>query len=124
MGVPQLWLNYSRKHTRGLAVSLIAIWLFGDIYKVSYYEHTSSPPQLVICAFFSCMVDCAILGQFWVYRKLTAYESAKSSSAGSEADSESIAITTISASDNKGAGLSNIEMTLETREYSSPTVGE
>ena len=70
------------------------------------------------------MVDCAILGQFWVYRKLTAYESAKSASAGSEADSESIAITTFSASDNKGAGLSNIELTLETRSYSGPEEGD
>ena len=70
------------------------------------------------------MVDCAILGQFWVYRKLTAYESAKSASAGSEADSESIAITTFSASDNKGAGLSNIELTLETRSYNGPEEGE
>ena len=70
------------------------------------------------------MVDCAILGQFWIYRKLTAHESAKSASAGSEADSESIAITAFSVSDNKSAGLSNIELTLETRSYDGPIEGE
>jgi len=38
LGVPQFWLNCSRGHTTGLAVSLIGMWLFGDLYKVSYYQ--------------------------------------------------------------------------------------
>ena len=59
---------------------MIGMWLFGDMYRVSYYEHSKSPAQLIICAFFSCLVDCAILSQFYVYRRLTAYENAKSQS--------------------------------------------
>ena len=53
------------------------MWLGGDMYKVSYYESKDSPAQLVICAFFACMVDCAILSQFWFYRKLTTEENLK-----------------------------------------------
>ena len=77
LGIPQLWLNYSRKHTQGLSVVMIGMWLFGDMYRVSYYEQKHSPAQLIICAFFSCLVDCAILTQFYIYRKLTAFETAK-----------------------------------------------
>ena len=50
-------------------MSLIGIWLLGDLYKMSYYQSTGSPLQLVLCAFFQCMTDCAILSQFWFYRK-------------------------------------------------------
>ena len=43
LGVPQFWLNCSRGHTTGLAVSLIGMWFFGDLYKMSYYQSTGSP---------------------------------------------------------------------------------
>jgi len=61
LGVPQFWLNCSRGNTVGLAMSLIGMWLFGDLYKMSYYQSTGSPLQLVLCSFFQCITDCAIL---------------------------------------------------------------
>ena len=70
--MPQFWLNCSRGHTTGLAISLIGMWFFGDLYKMSYYQSTGSPLQLVLCSFFQCATDCAILSQFWIYRKRNA----------------------------------------------------
>lgn len=37
LGVPQFWLNFGRKNTSGLSVTLIILWLMGDLYKMSYY---------------------------------------------------------------------------------------
>jgi hypothetical protein len=37
LGVPQFWLNFGRKNTCGLSVTLIFMWLFGDMYKMFYY---------------------------------------------------------------------------------------
>ena len=76
---------------------MISMWLFGDLYRVSYYEQKQSPAQLIICAFFSCLVDCAILSQFWIYRKLTAYEDARLKSSLSVDTESFIMTTTISA---------------------------
>ena len=69
------------------------------MYKVSYYESKDSPAQLVFCAFFACMVDCAILSQFWCYRKLTAEENLKNKSpfekaADTESGRDTISSTT------------------------------
>ena len=43
LGVPQFWLNFQKKHTKGLAVILIMMWLFGDLYKLSYYSSSNAP---------------------------------------------------------------------------------
>ena len=53
-------------------MTLIAMWFFGDLYKMSYYQSTGSPLQLVLCSFFQCVTDCCILAQFWFYRKRNA----------------------------------------------------
>lgn len=53
------------------------MWFFGDLYKMSYYQSTGSPLQLVLCALFQCTTDCAILAQFWIYRKKNAEIQAK-----------------------------------------------
>lgn len=38
IGTPQFKLNFSRKNTQGLSIVLIGMWLFGDLYKLSYYS--------------------------------------------------------------------------------------
>lgn len=68
LGTPQLWLNFSRKHTFGLSFVMICMWLIGDMYKVSYYTNKDSPIQLVFGGLFSVTVDCLIISQFWFYR--------------------------------------------------------
>jgi len=68
LGVPQFWLNFGKKNTAGLSISLIVLWLFGDLYKMSYYQQTEAPTQLLLCAVFQVCTDISILSQFWVYR--------------------------------------------------------
>ena len=106
---------------------MICMWLFGDMYKVSYYESKGSPAQLVFCSFFACMVDCAILSQFWIYRKLTAEETLKNKEAiVAASDTESVreSTTEVTISENsesveeKGIELSG-RLTLQRRNSSS-----
>jgi hypothetical protein len=52
LGVPQFWLNFGRKNTCGLSVTLIFMWLFGDMYKMFYYNSTMAPTQLLMCSVF------------------------------------------------------------------------
>ena len=37
IALPQFYLNYSNKSVKGLSKVLIMMWLFGDVYKLSYY---------------------------------------------------------------------------------------
>jgi solute carrier family 66, member 2 len=52
LGVPQLYLNWQRKNTEGLAPLLIMMWLFGDIYKMMYYSSNNCPNELIFCSIF------------------------------------------------------------------------
>ena len=70
--MPQFWLNFGKKNTAGLSISLIVLWLLGDLYKMSYYQQTNAPTQLLMCAVFQVCTDISILSQFWVYRQNTA----------------------------------------------------
>ena len=56
---------------------MIGMWLFGDLFKLYYYNSTESPLQLILCSFFQCTTDCAILTQFWIYREKNAQMTAK-----------------------------------------------
>ena len=56
---------------------MIGMWLFGDLFKLYYYNSTESPLALILCSFFQCSTDCAILTQFWVYREKNAQMTAK-----------------------------------------------
>ena len=83
---------------------MIGMWLFGDMYKVSYYEGKHSPMQLIICTFMACTVDCIILSQFWLYRKQTEVEAAKMKAVMDAVDTESVrdsvTLSTISGENN------------------------
>jgi uncharacterized protein with PQ loop repeat len=61
LGVPQFYLNYTRKNTKGLAPMLIFIWLFGDLFKLSYYYGNKIPLQLMICSGIQVVIDLLIL---------------------------------------------------------------
>mmetsp|Transcript_13018 Transcript_13018/g.21993 ORF Transcript_13018/g.21993 Transcript_13018/m.21993 type:complete len:85 (+) Transcript_13018:693-947(+) len=52
LGLPQFYLNFTRKNTEGLAPLLIMMWLFGDVYKLGYYMGYNSPLQLLGCSVF------------------------------------------------------------------------
>ena len=61
IAVPQLYLNYQNKSTHGLSKLLIAMWIFGDCYKLSYYFGFDSPIQLKTCSMFQICIDFGIL---------------------------------------------------------------
>ena len=71
LGVPQLYLNWQRKNTEGLAPLLIAMWMFGDMYKLTYYYSNDSPIELIFCSIFQICTDCSIMSQFWIYDENT-----------------------------------------------------
>lgn len=71
LGAPQFLLNYQRQNTSGLSIVLILIWLWGDVYKLSYYIGNSSPVALQACSSFQILTDLLILGQFALYRRNT-----------------------------------------------------
>lgn len=48
---------------------LIIMWLFGDLYKLSYYYTYKSPLPLILCTVFQICTDCLILNQFTLYCK-------------------------------------------------------
>lgn len=62
LGAPQFLLNYQRQNTSGLSIVLILIWLWGDVYKLSYYIGNSSPVALQACSSFQILTDLLILG--------------------------------------------------------------
>ena len=69
LGLPQLLLNFQKKSTHGLAFLLIAMWTWGDFYKLMYYISIEGPVQLICCSVFQLSVDIVIMSQFWLYRK-------------------------------------------------------
>ena len=69
LGLPQLLLNFQKKSTHGLAFLLIAMWTWGDFYKLLYYISIEGPIQLICCSIFQLSVDVGIISQFWIYRK-------------------------------------------------------
>ena len=68
LGLPQLLLNFQKKSTHGLAFLLIAMWTWGDFYKLMYYLSIDGPIQLICCSVFQISVDVGIMSQFWLYR--------------------------------------------------------
>lgn len=52
LGVPQFYLNFSRSNTHGLSITLIIMWLFGDLFKLYYYGFNDGPAELVLCSVF------------------------------------------------------------------------
>ena len=46
---------------------MIALWIFGDFYKISYYVGIDAPFALVFCAAISVLIDLTIIFQFWLY---------------------------------------------------------
>lgn len=69
LGLPQFLLNFQKKSTHGLAFLLIAMWTWGDFYKLMYYISIDGPTQLVCSSVFQFSVDIGIMCQFWIYRK-------------------------------------------------------
>jgi len=68
LGTPQLWANYKRQSTAGMSISMVLMWLFGDITKTVYFLVRHTPAQFWICGLFQVGVDIVILLQVRLYR--------------------------------------------------------
>ncbi|KAI6661239.1 PQ-loop repeat-containing protein 1-like isoform X4 [Oopsacas minuta] len=68
MGLPQLLGNWSSKSTQGMSVSMVMMWLFGDIYKTSYFIIRETPIQFLVCGGTQVTLDLMVLLQVAWYR--------------------------------------------------------
>jgi len=69
LGTPQLWANYERKSTAGMSISMVFMWLLGDISKTIYFLVRHTPAQFWLCGLFQVGVDIIILLQVRFYRR-------------------------------------------------------
>uniref|UniRef100_A0A6B2G2R8 PQ-loop repeat-containing protein 1 (Trinotate prediction) n=1 Tax=Myxobolus squamalis TaxID=59785 RepID=A0A6B2G2R8_MYXSQ len=67
--LPQLYYNYSNKNVKGLSMTMVIMWLCGDVFKFFYLVGVSAPFQFVYCNVFQTIVDIAIMGQVHFYRQ-------------------------------------------------------
>ena len=72
MGMPQLIGNWHSSSTQGMSVSMVLLWLAGDLYKTSYFLLRNTPPQFLVCGGTQVLVDVLILLQVGWYRMGTA----------------------------------------------------
>ena len=69
MGMPQLIGNWHSRSTQGMSVSMVLMWLAGDLYKTSYFVARQTPPQFVVCGTTQILLDILILLQVCWYRR-------------------------------------------------------
>jgi len=69
LGTPQLWANYVRKSTAGMSISMVLMWLLGDVSKTVYFLVRQTPAQFWSCGLFQVAVDIVILLQVRFYRR-------------------------------------------------------
>lgn len=69
LGMPQLIRNYNKKSIRGMSVSMVAMWLSGDLFKTLYFIIRETPSQFWICSSVQVVIDILILCQAIFYRK-------------------------------------------------------
>lgn len=67
LGLPQAYKNFENKHTEGLSVIFILVWVIGDSFKMLYSFLVGAPIQLIISAGFQLLIDLVILMQIWIY---------------------------------------------------------
>lgn len=68
-GLPQLLGNWRSKSTQGMSVSMVLMWLTGDLYKTSYFILRETPLQFLVCGVTQVTLDLFVLGQVGWYRK-------------------------------------------------------
>lgn len=69
LGAPQLLKNYAKRSTRGMSVSMVVLWLAGDMFKTIYSVVRDAPMQFYMCSSVQVVIDLLILGQVLCYKK-------------------------------------------------------
>lgn len=67
--IPQLLANASSRSCAGFRLSVIANWLIGDAFKMSYFFLGSEPVPwpFKLCGLFQAACDLGLGYQFWVF---------------------------------------------------------
>eukprot|EP00039_Didymoeca_costata_P023461 m.7198 g.7198 ORF g.7198 m.7198 type:complete len:269 (-) comp3666_c0_seq1:36-842(-) len=68
-GVPQLLRNRALQSTRGMSVTMIAMWLSGDTFKTLYFITRKAPFQFGFCGSLQVCVDCCLIFQVCWYAR-------------------------------------------------------
>ncbi|KAH3743528.1 solute carrier family 66 member 2 [Pelomyxa schiedti] len=66
IGAPQIYHN-AQHQIKGLALSLILLWLCADVLKCAYFFLWNSPAQFKFCGVVQFVVDSVLLGQHLWY---------------------------------------------------------
>ncbi|KAF0992816.1 hypothetical protein HZS_722, partial [Henneguya salminicola] len=66
--LPQLYYNYIKKNTKGLSITTISMWLFGDAFKFFYLVNAHAPYPFILCNLFQTVVDVVIAFQSRISR--------------------------------------------------------
>ncbi|KAJ2953744.1 hypothetical protein O0L34_g1370 [Tuta absoluta] len=72
LGAPQIAKNHQNKSTEGMSVSMVVMWMCGDVFKTCYFVLREAPPQFWVCGSLQVLLDVVILFQVWMYRHATA----------------------------------------------------
>ncbi|XP_077297909.1 solute carrier family 66 member 2 isoform X5 [Arctopsyche grandis] len=67
IGAPQISKNHQNKSTEGMSLSMVIMWLCGDVFKTVYFLVRSAPPQFWFCGSLQILLDIVILFQVIVY---------------------------------------------------------
>ncbi|KAI3387977.1 hypothetical protein SNEBB_004404 [Seison nebaliae] len=67
LGLPQFVQNFTRKSTAGMSLTMVMMWMAGDLFKTAYFILRKSPTQFMICSSLQISVDVAIMIQVVLY---------------------------------------------------------
>lgn len=69
LGLPQVIKNYRKKSVEGMSLSMVLMWLGGDLFKTGYFVKNKSPLQFMLCGTLQITIDLLILLQVCIYRQ-------------------------------------------------------
>ncbi|OJJ48505.1 hypothetical protein ASPZODRAFT_1608769 [Penicilliopsis zonata CBS 506.65] len=67
--VPQVLANQKSRSCKGFRLSVLASWLIGDAFKMSYFFGSQQviPWAFRMCGIFQCICDCYLGMQYWMF---------------------------------------------------------
>lgn len=63
LAIPQIVCNYNNKSTETLSFTMVLLWFFGDLFKITYYLVTKLPIQFIVCSLIQIVFDVILLSQ-------------------------------------------------------------
>lgn len=69
LGLPQVLKNFKKKSVLGMSLSMVLMWLGGDMFKTGYFIANNVPLQFWLCGLLQITIDLLILFQVCLYRQ-------------------------------------------------------